>query len=38
MSETPTHIVEEAPEAAPRRRFGALRDVFRMSGEKSQPR
>jgi cell division protein FtsI (penicillin-binding protein 3) len=38
MSETPTHIVEEAPEAASRRRFGALRDVFRMSGEKSQPR
>lgn len=38
MSETPTHTVEQAPEAAPPRRFGALRDVFRMSGEKSQPR
>ncbi|MET3891419.1 cell division protein FtsI (penicillin-binding protein 3) [Bosea sp. OAE506] len=38
MSETPTHTVEHAPEATPPRRFGALRDVFRMSGEKSQPR
>jgi cell division protein FtsI (penicillin-binding protein 3) len=38
MSETPTHTVEHAPDATPPRRFGALRDVFRMSGEKSQPR
>ena len=38
MSETPTHTVEHAPDATPPRRFGTLRDVFRMSGEKSQPR
>ena len=39
MSETSTNAVEsQDEEAAPPRRFGALRDVFRMSGEKSQPR
>ncbi|OYW68797.1 MAG: penicillin-binding protein [Bosea sp. 12-68-7] len=42
MSETATRadeaMAETATDAAPRRRFGALRDVFRMSGEKSQPR
>ena len=39
MSETSTNAVEsQDEEAPPPRRFGALRDVFRMSGEKSQPR
>jgi cell division protein FtsI (penicillin-binding protein 3) len=42
MSETATKaaeaVAESAADAAPRHRLGALRDVFRMSGEKSQPR
>jgi cell division protein FtsI (penicillin-binding protein 3) len=42
MSETATKateaVAENVADAAPRHRLGALRDVFRMSGEKSQPR
>ncbi|KPF66016.1 penicillin-binding protein [Bosea sp. AAP35] len=38
MSETVTQVDDRTDEAAPVRRFSRLRDVFRMSGEKSQPR
>jgi cell division protein FtsI (penicillin-binding protein 3) len=38
MSETTTPADTPEGEAAPARRFAMLRDVFRMSGEKSQPR
>ncbi|MDP3258357.1 MAG: penicillin-binding protein 2 [Bosea sp. (in: a-proteobacteria)] len=42
MSETATKsaeaVADGATDAAPARRVSALRDVFRMSGEKSQPR
>ena len=38
MSETTTTTGETEGEAAPARRFGVLRNVFRMSGEKSEPR
>ncbi|MDP3410707.1 penicillin-binding protein 2 [Bosea sp. (in: a-proteobacteria)] len=38
MSETTTTAGEPEGEAAPAHRFGALRNVFRMSGEKSEPR
>ncbi|HEY5795538.1 MAG TPA: penicillin-binding protein 2 [Bosea sp. (in: a-proteobacteria)] len=38
MSETTAPAETPEGEAAPARRFAMLRDVFRMSGEKSQPR
>ena len=38
MSEATTEPGQPGGEAAPVRRFAMLRDVFRMSGEKSQPR